>query len=410
MRMSVRAWRPLFRDDDAATARRIVRDIARATTAVPDADGATDAFDLAAGAAGRAVCHAHLGLALGDDTTSVVAALLDAAGDALGRLAFPPGLMSGVAGVAWAHAHCATLGIEVADLCDIDDALLEGLASWDGPYDLIDGLVGLGVYGLERARLDAAGGAIVDAAIDRLAATAEWTGTGCTWCTPPHLAPTETATEGHYNLGLAHGVPGVVGFLGAAASTGHASAATLLEGARTWLVAQAFDASGVSRFANWIAAGDAPTPARLAWCYGDAGVAGALMVAARAAGGDEWREDALAVARHAAARPMGASGVGDAMFCHGAAGLGHVFNRLWQDADAPWLADAARTWLRHAAGARHEGRGVAGFERRAAPHESATGWCDDAGLLTGTAGVALALLAACGDAAPGWDRAFLLSV
>ena len=51
--------------------------------------------------------------------------------------------------------------------------------------------------------------------------------------------------RGHYNLGLAHGVPGVIGFLGLVRAAGIAQdiARPLLDGAVSWLLAQrrAFD-------------------------------------------------------------------------------------------------------------------------------------------------------------------------
>ena len=47
----------------------------------------------------------------------------------------------------------------------------------------------------------------------------------------------------------------------------------------------------------------------------------------------------------AAKRPRGFSGVVDAGLCHGAAGLGHVFNRLFQATGEQRLALAAREWF-----------------------------------------------------------------
>jgi len=71
-----------------------------------------------------------------------------------------PGFASlyvGLAGVGWALAHLQDrqpgLGGE-NELTEIDQALLEHLdqSPWPDTYDLIDGLVGFGVYALERGR------------------------------------------------------------------------------------------------------------------------------------------------------------------------------------------------------------------------------------------------------------------
>ncbi len=68
--------------------------------------------------------------------------------------------------------------------------------------------------------------------------------------------------------------------------------------------------------------------ARLAWCYGDPGIAASLMAAAGAAGRPDWYRVAVDVACRAAARDLALAGVKDSGICHGAAGLAHIFNRL----------------------------------------------------------------------------------
>ncbi|HEX7277236.1 MAG TPA: lanthionine synthetase LanC family protein, partial [Acidimicrobiales bacterium] len=89
----------------------------------------------------------------------------------------------------------------------------------------------------------------------------------------------------------------------------------------------------------------------------------------------------------AAARPIQDAGVVDAGLCHGAAGLLHVSNRLYQATGDERQAAAARRWLEPALTLP-----VAG-----------------AGFLEGRAGVGLALLAATTDVEPEWDRILLLS-
>ena len=92
-------------------------------------------------------------------------------------------------------------------------ALVEhvGLSPWRGHYDLISGLVGFGVYALER--LPRAGGReCLERVVARLAETAERRPDGTvTWRTGPDLLidrELESFREGNFNLGVAHGVPG----------------------------------------------------------------------------------------------------------------------------------------------------------------------------------------------------------
>src|SRR4029079_16935527 len=96
---------------------------------------------------------------------------------------------------------------------EIDEALLAPLARspWLGEYDLIGGLAGLGVYALERLPRPAAR-TLLERVVDRLAELSEEMEEGAAWFTPPERLPEwqrEIHTKGYYNLGVAHGLPGV---------------------------------------------------------------------------------------------------------------------------------------------------------------------------------------------------------
>lgn len=376
-------WRPLLAGRAAVEARRVACAISDATTWVPEAD-APGAFDLAAGAAGRAVFQAYAARARGLDARVTVHALLEASATALTRVAMPVGLFGGVAGISWAHRHLETLGYECADTSDIDGLLLDTLRGpAEMPHDLVDGVVGLGVYGLERGDKPA-GRAIVAAAIERLATQARWAGDGCAWSTSGH-GDDVAAGRPRVDLGLAHGVPGVLAFLAAARRRGHACQAMVDETWR-WLRCRERPVSSVSAYGTW---DGTPQPSRLAWCYGDAGVAAALYGVAEGQPHVDRRRLALRVARRAAARTARSSGASHATFCHGSAGVAHIMNRLWQASGDRRLQRAAITWMRRTLS-----------DTRAGLVET--------GLLEGAAGVGLVLLAAAGDIPPSWDRAFLL--
>jgi hypothetical protein len=296
----------------------------------------------------------------------------------------------------------------VDDLAEIDEALLDHLdqSPWRGDYDLIEGLVGIGVYALERLPRPAAA-ACLERVVDRLAETCEPQDGGITWWTDPAWLPSETRAEfphGYYNLGLAHGVPGVIGLLGqvCAAGVAHDKARSLLDRAVRWLL----DQDGPDSFSNWVVPGTTGNKARLAWCYGDPGVAAALLGAARCVAEPAWEAAALAIARRAAQRPSDQSGVRDAGLCHGSAGLGHLFNRMFQATGEPWLAEAARAWFERTLTMRRPGQGIGGYEAWKSDGVRSA----DQGLLTGATGIALALLAATTDIEPLWDRILLVSI
>jgi hypothetical protein len=390
-------------------------------------DGAVVAdLSLAGGAAGLAVLFAYLaGARSGTDEEATAGRWLDRAIDAVADQPMGASFYGGLTGVAWAadHQRRRLPGLDREDVNDeIDETLLEhlGQSPWPDDYDLIGGLVGFGVYALERlapgtdaTRLAAL--ACLERVLDHLAQTAECRPEGVTWWTDPAWLIPETREKfprGYYNLGLAHGVPGVIALLGQACAAGVAEdkARPLLDGAVRWLLAQQRTDGAGGAFPCWVGPDIPPAPARLAWCYGDLGLAVALLWAARCVGQADWERAALAIARRAAGRPPEQSGVVDAGLCHGAAGVGHLFNRLFQATGEDAFAEAARFWLERTLSLRQPGRGIAGYLSWSPGADGVLTWLAEPGLLTGAAGVALALLAAATPVEPSWDRMLLASV
>ena len=278
-------------------------------------------------------------------------------------------------------------------------------------YDLLGGVVGIGVYALERGE---AGRPIALAVLDALEQRARPRAGGVMWHTAPELLPPwqrELAPDGYWNLGLAHGNPGVIALLARFVSWDIAGerARALLEPALTALLASAPARDG-GRFASW-QIGDPGEPAtddereRLAWCYGDLGVALALAAAALATGDARWDIEARTVARSCAARTFDAARVDDAAICHGAAGVAHLLGRLGQALGDRELLAAARRWLDRALAMRVD-HPLAGFPSRALV-DGISQWVADPTILTGAAGVALVLCSMISGTEPAWDRLLL---
>jgi hypothetical protein len=328
----------------------------------------------------------------------------------------PASLYGGLVGVAWAAMHLGERfpDLDIEPVChEIDEALLEHLSpsSWTGTYDLISGLVGFGVYALERGPQAATAMACLERVIDRLAKTAERRPEVIAWESRSEWLPPDVREERpprYYDLGLAHGIPGVIALLGRACAAGVATdkARPLLEGAVRWLLAQQETAG----FPYRIDPGLPPMPAQLTWRYGDPGVAAALLLASRGAGEPSWEQAALAVARRAAQRPPEHAGVFDAGLYQGAAGLGHLFNRLFQATGEPALKEAGQFWLRRTLELRRPQGSIAGFAAWGSGPDGSLNWTDDPGFLSGIAGIALALLAASTSIEPAWDRVLLASL
>jgi hypothetical protein len=407
-------WRPLLEGELASRAREAVDSIAAALAT----ESARDAAD-------RALLFGYLAMTSDAKNHAKDHAkhhaersgrLLDDAFDALATTPMGPALYGGFSGIAWVAEHLASKFDETVegDSGEEIDEILEATvaAPWKGSYDLIGGLTGFGVFALERLPRTSAIRCL-EAIVDRLTETAEPIGEGLTWFTSPDLLPMsrrERFPRGYYDLGVAHGVPGVIAFLSEAYCAGIRPGQTrpLIDGAVRWVLSQRLRVSGASCYPAMVASGLEVRSSRLAWCYGDAGVAATLLRAARALGVEKWERAAFEIASHAAMTGLEQSGVKDAGLCHGAFGLAHIYNRLFQAGGGDVFAAAARRWYGVGLDMRTPGRGIAGFEEWAADSNGSSH--SGAEFLTGATGIALALLTGITSVEPMWDRLLLLSV
>jgi hypothetical protein len=174
----------------------------------------------------------------------------------------------------------------------------------------------------------------------------------------------------------------------------------------SWLLRRQQPAGTVFCFPHFYHPDSQPVMSRIAWCYGDPGMAVTLLAAARGAGEPAWERAAVETALSAASRPEELARIRDAGLCHGSAGIAHLFNRLYQATGEPRLAEAARFWFEWTLRFRQPGNGVAGFRAWNTDGENES-WREDGGFLEGAAGIGLALLAATSTVEPEWDRLLL---
>jgi hypothetical protein len=395
---------------------RVVDGIAFALAELRPGEGAFSA--IVRDAPALAVLFAFLSRARGSAQDSARAVrYLELAVEAAAATPLVPSFHAGLAGVGWAAAQLhKVLRLELDGVgSEIDMALWDHLEEkgWSATYDLIGGVVGVGASALERLPNPAARSCL-DWIIGHLEQAARPCAGGITWWSDPAwLPPDERARypRGCHDLSVAHGVPGVAALLARAAASGIQTqrARSLCEAATGWL--EAHDVKYPSGLPYRIEpeAPTPPQPSRLAWCGGDLGVAALRMATARALDRPDWADSAHSLACRAAARAHSLAGVRDAGFCHGAAGVGHVLNRLYQATGADALADAARFWFDQVLLLRQPAGGIAGFAALVPEADGSFRWDPMLGLIDGASGIALALLAAASPQEPYWDGILLLS-
>lgn len=311
------------------------------------------------------------------------------------------------AGLAKLDRHVNDL--TAAKLTETWERMNRGELTRPGEYDLISGLTGLGLYHLVRHGTAPSG--MTTAVLEYLVALSApvcregvslpgwWSGTG------PDGTPDPAWPGGHLNLGMAHGVAGVLALLSGAMRAGiqvqgHAGAVSEL--------CATFDRhrQGSSAYPWWpamislrdyVRGTAAPgRQARPSWCYGTPGQARAQQLAGLALG-DEER---MRVAERALAGCLDrrvTSLFADASLCHGWVGLVQTLRRAADDALDPPLLLAALRQARQ------------GME----DHLARRGMPASDGLLEGTSGIQLARnelpLAGSGEPSP-WDACLLLAL
>jgi lantibiotic modifying enzyme len=411
-------WKPLLDGNLQARALSVADQIASGLKSL-GADAVQDG-SLASGHAGLAVAMAYFDQALPARGYGEAAMLhLDAAMDYLAAYPLHADLYGGFTGIAWSASQIERMASsrdsEGDQFAEIDEVLISMLSApaWDLHYDLISGLVGIGVYALERLP-DPRAHECLTRVVVRLDRWTERQPDGVTWHTPARLLPSVRRAErpaGEYNLGLAHGVPGPIALLAQASAVGAAAdvASRLVDEAVPWLLAQRRNYAPGASYGHEVYPEDDQGASRSAWCYGDCGIATALLCAARCRGNVQWECTAVELAVAAGNRPEPDMSVFDACICHGWGGLAHLFNRLYQTSGDPRLAEPARRFCERTVEAQHLGRGIAGYANWQGGFDQPWGWKTELGFLEGAAGIAMALVAAATDITPTWDSVLLIS-
>ncbi|HEY5944069.1 MAG TPA: lanthionine synthetase LanC family protein [Kofleriaceae bacterium] len=352
-------WEVLLDGADRERALRIVDEIARAVaTAVPKLQAGL------MGPAGIAVFLAHAESA-GIAENLGAAAALEAGLHGLGATE-SVGLWTGYAGLRWA-LRALSAGDDVDALVDhIDRTIAKSLAREGQAVDsdLYSGLAGVILGYLDDDSPTARH--VISCALD-------------------HLEAFSVTSIGPNSVGCVHGLAGVIAALARCIGTD-------VEPARSRkLLVEHLDV--LIRY-------DA-TDASFSWCKGEPGIALALLAAASVLDRPDLASRAVSLALAPFRRASLAPPV-DAGLCHGTAGIAHIYNRLYQATRHPELREHAREWLHKTMDLHMPGDGIGGYKMlRGKP---ITYWEADPGLLAGSSGVGMVLLAGATPFTPNWDR------
>jgi lantibiotic modifying enzyme len=322
----------------------------------------------------------------------------------------------GLAGVGWLFEYLSTrdyLNIDTRILLQDFDSPLEKVLSnamKENHDDLLHGGLGIVLYFLKRIGKKNTWSSLIENFVVHLQSTATplvYPRVG--WLTPVSLSEPRLA----FNFSLSHGMSGILLVLCKICQNCDSKAIfksilPLIQGIVYFMFEhEATRANKLSFFPSVVFPEEEPSlHSRLAWCYGDLGVATALYYAGQTLSRQDWIDKALEIFVFAAEkrRDLKENGIIDAGLCHGSAGVGHIFYRMWWNTKMPEFKRAADYWFDITLKMADFHDGLAGYKSF-----RAHGYENDYSLLTGIHGIALALLTHYYEACPAWDECLLLS-
>lgn len=321
-----------------------------------------------------------------------------------------PTFSGGLAGLAWAIMETHNrdfLEIDTDELFqDLDAPLHQYMMNeiTKGNYDYLHGAIGVGLYFLNRNTPTC-----LNYVSDLITVLNEKAIHGENGSIKWDSYKQGELIKDDYNLGLSHGIPSIIAFLAKAYQQNISPQITLelLQGSVQFVLQSKFTTPNNGYF-PYVAGNE--EAGRLAWCYGDLGVCCALWHAVDILPNTAEIKTVIheVMLFNAQRRELGPNLVQDPMFCHGAVGIAHIFNRMYQRFGTEAFKETAQYWYQQTLTMGDFEDGLAGFKYYGGAHGSSS-YVNNSGLLEGIAGIGLALIATISDHDPIWDRAFLIS-
>ncbi len=334
-----------------------------------------------------------------------------------------------LAGFGWVIQHLVNLKIFSLDdhnelLLDSIDGLITKSIEADGlnnNYDLVFGLIGKGIYFIERIiggkNLQKQMRTVTDAILKNSLSDKH----GIYWVDKNNPNSFHGLSEKSINLGLAHGLPGIISFLCMVSRFGEWDErdSMVLEKSVTYLLRQETQ-ERLSSFPNTTALDHT---SRLGWCYGDLGVALSLFRASEVLGSDQIKKAAIRIALNSSKRNIDSSDVHhckefdvyDTSFCHGLAGVTHFYSKFYKITGNQVFDDAFKYWLSKLLEQIEKQQHILSTCDtvdliKLIENDPNFSWIDDNTIIGGASGAGLVLMEIINEAQSGWDRIFLTSI
>lgn len=215
-----------------------------------------------------------------------------------------------------------------------------------------------------------------------------------------------------YNISLSHGISSIIIFIvrvmKLCPNIERNKCEKMLSGAVNYIKSQEIDVSKYGSFypaQSIFYSPELQLKSRLAWCYGDLGVAYALWLAGEVLNDQDVTAKALKVLLYSTKRiTVNDTYIIDSCICHGSSGVALIFRHLYLKTGIFDFYKAMNYWINKTLQFAVFPNGLSGFMTY-----NSNNYCCDYSLLTGISGVGLVFLSYLENDNQPWDELFLLS-
>lgn len=273
----------------------------------------------------------------------------------------------------------------------------------DPDLDFLHGLVGLGIYLVERKKHN-----LIEIIICTLRENAIQGKKGIAWRS--YIYGDNNDKEEIYELSLSHGNSAVIQFLLRCIKLKQEysnEARILAEKAIEFIMDNQMQNS-ISVFPQHVPVSNSKTlkGSRLAWCNGDLGIALTLWYAGKILSRNDLTEFSTNLLLKLTKRKEEDSLVIDAGICHGSAGVAHIFHRMYLNTSKSEFLIARNNWLTKTLDFSNPNRNLSGYKAWGGEEK---GWIREFGFLNGISGIGTVLAGTINQDIPNWDKILLMS-
>lgn len=329
-----------------------------------------------------------------------------------------PTYCAGLAGVGWTFNH-----LEQEGFIELDDELLTALDTplynvmisnmKVGNYDFLHGAIGYGFYFFKRykntksEKLKMQYKNYLFTLIDLLNDLSKKEGEKTKWIS---VIDKETDTNG-YNLSLSHGMSSIVNFLSRLYiyDDFRDNVKSMLKGGVNYTLSfMSKNEKSFSLFPDHIRKDKGVNrKSRVAWCYGDLGIALSLWHASKSLNDDQLKSTTINILKHVSRRTsIEDSLIMDASICHGSFGNAQVFNYMYKETKEETFKMASSFWTQDGLEKAVHKNGYCGYKQWSGIDEK---WQKKLFLLDGISGIGLCLISHLSQSEINWDECLMIS-